>query len=77
MSAQNTYTSRHRDQDAAISAVVSAVGRSAHGHSRGGPMQIDAGRAFLAIRWAGGADIQQPSGPDLGNRARPEFGDWK
>lgn len=77
MSVQNTHPSRHRDQDAAISAVAPAVGPGAHGQSPGVPAQIDAGRAFLAMRWAGGADMEQPSGPDLGNLARPGSGDWE
>jgi hypothetical protein len=69
MGAQNTHPSHHRDQDAAISAAVHVGGPSAHGRSPGIHMRIDAGRAFLTMRWAGGADMQQPSGPDLGNLA--------
>lgn len=66
MSANSTRLSHHRDQDAAISAVALVSAPSAHTHSPGVGMRIGAGRAFRAMRWAGGAEMQQPSGPDLG-----------
>ncbi|MBN1569154.1 MAG: hypothetical protein JXA73_14990 [Acidobacteria bacterium] len=77
MKVQNAHTSRHRDQDAAISAVVHAGALSAHASSRGGPMHIDAGRGFLSMGMAGGAAVQQPSRPDLRKRTRYETGNWK
>jgi hypothetical protein len=58
MIANNAPLGRHRDQDAAISAVVHAGAMSAQGHSVGVHMQIDAVRAFLTMRWAGGADMR-------------------
>ena len=69
MSVQNTHPSSHRDQDSAIFAVVHAVGASAHGRYRDAPMPIDAGRAFLAMRWTGGAERQQT--------IKTEHRDWK
>jgi hypothetical protein len=74
MSIQNIHPSSHRGQDAAISAVLHAVGSHAHGSSTGIPLQIDEGRAFLAMGWAGGADMQQPLGPDRAMWHNPEPG---
>jgi hypothetical protein len=61
MSVQNTRPSSHQDQDAAIFAVVPAVGASARGRFRDAPTPIDAGRAFLALRRPDGDDRQQSS----------------
>ena len=46
MSIQNIHPSSHRGQDAAISAVLHAVGSHAHGSSTGIPLQIDEGLVY-------------------------------
>jgi hypothetical protein len=39
-------------------------------------MRIGVGRAFLAMRWTGGVDMQQPSGSDLNYPVPLEAVDW-
>lgn len=58
MIANNAHLVHHRDQDAAISAVVHAGAMSAQGHSVGVHTQIDAVLAFLTMRWVCGADMR-------------------
>jgi hypothetical protein len=77
MIANNACLGHYRNQDAAISAAVHAGALSADNHFPSIRMRIGAGRGFLAMRWTGGADMQKPSGPDLGNPARFESEDWK
>ena len=58
MIANNAHLGQHRDQDAAIFAVAHVSATSARDHSVGVHTQIDAVRAFLSIRWVGGADMR-------------------
>jgi hypothetical protein len=51
MRINHTYPSHHRDQDAAISAVVHANCPSAHRHYHGTHVDFDAGRVFPIKRW--------------------------
>jgi len=62
MSANNTRPSRHRDQDAAISAVAHVGASSTQGHSPGVHMHIDADPAFFTLSAADGAAIIRACG---------------